>query len=185
MTCKPDRTKRRVSQLKILCVRPAPGNRSQAILQAGPLRLRAALGRSGTTIAKREGDGATPFANMTLLYGYRRDRRISGVGTRLPMMPTRADMLWCDAAAHASYNRPVRAPFAASHETLQRKDELYDIAIVMDWNIRMRKRGCGSAIFFHIARPGYAPTEGCVAIHPRDMRRLLPHLGPQTRLQVR
>lgn len=172
------------SELKILSVRTAPGNRCQAILQAGPLRIRAALGRSGTASRKREGDGATPIATMVLLHGYRRDRRLSGAGTRLPMAPAREDMLWCDAAGHPAYNRPVRAPFGASHETLQRKDELYDVVIVMDWNIRMRKRGCGSAIFFHIARPGYTPTEGCVAIHPRDMRRLLPHLGPKTRLQV-
>jgi L,D-peptidoglycan transpeptidase YkuD (ErfK/YbiS/YcfS/YnhG family) len=93
-------------------------------------------------------------------------------------------MLWCDATGHASYNRPVRAPFASSHERLKREDALYDICIVMDWNIRMRKRSCGSAIFFHLAKPGYTPTEGCVAISARDMRRLLPHLGPKTVLQV-
>ncbi len=93
-------------------------------------------------------------------------------------------MLWCDASADPNYNRPVRAPFKPSHERLKREDELYDICVVMDWNVRMRKRGCGSAIFFHIARPGFTPTEGCVAISSRDMRRLLPHLDRKTVLQV-
>lgn len=99
-------------------------------------------------------------------------------------MPIRATMLWCDAPSHPSYNRPVIAPFTAGHETLKRQDRLYDVCVVMDWNMRMRKRGCGSAIFFHIAREDYTPTEGCVAISPQDMKRLLPHLGPGTRLQV-
>jgi len=100
------------------------------------------------------------------------------------MRRTQPNLLWCDAVSDANYNRPVRSPFTPSHEKLQREDELYDICIVLDWNLRQRKRGCGSAIFFHIARPGYSPTEGCVAISPRDMRRLLPHLGRKTVLQV-
>lgn len=167
-----------------LVVRRAPTGGSQAILQAGPLRLRAAIGRSATTSRKREGDGATPIASMRLLSGYLRGDRVRDTGTRLPMQRSRATMLWCDAPGHASYNRPVKAPFGPSHERLMRDDELYDLCIVMDWNLSSRKRGCGSAIFFHIARPGYAPTEGCVAIRPRDMRRLLPFLSRHTRLQV-
>ncbi len=93
-------------------------------------------------------------------------------------------MLWCDAVGNPNYNRPVRAPFKPSHEKLRRDDELYDICIVLDWNLTARKRRCGSAIFFHLARPGYMPTEGCVAIAPHDMRRLLPFLGKDTVLQV-
>lgn len=93
-------------------------------------------------------------------------------------------MLWCDAVGDPNYNRPVRAPFKPSHEKLRRDDGLYDICIVLDWNLTPRKRRCGSAIFFHLARPGYTPTEGCVAIAPQDMRRLLPFLGKNTVLQV-
>ncbi len=170
--------------LSRLVVRPAPRDPRRAILQAGHLAIQAALGRSGRTSRKREGDGATPIATMPLLHAYHRGDRAQRPSTKLPMKPIRGDMLWCDATRHPSYNRPVRAPFQASHERLQREDELYDICIVMDWNMRMRKRGCGSAIFFHIARPGYTPTEGCVAISARDMRRLLPHLGTRTKLQV-
>ncbi|UJW76713.1 L,D-transpeptidase family protein [Rhizobium sp. SL42] len=165
-------------------VRRAPTGRSQAILQAGPLRLRAAIGRSQTTSRKREGDGATPIATMKLISGYLRGDRVRETRTALPVRRALAHMLWCDAPEHASYNRAVNAPFRPSHERLVRDDELYDICIVMDWNLSARKRGCGSAIFFHIARPGYPPTEGCVALHPRDMRRLLPFLTARTSLQV-
>lgn len=165
-------------------VRRAPGKATEAILQYGPLRLRAALGRSGITSRKREGDGATPRAAMRLISAFRRGDRPGAVKTALPVQRIRKDMLWCDAPGHPAYNRPVRAPFAASHERLARNDRLYDVCIVMDWNITTRRRGGGSAIFFHIAREDYAPTEGCVALSPADMRRLLPYLTDRTVLTV-
>ena len=46
-------------------------------------------------------------------------------------------------------------------------DDLYDACIVLDWNIRPRRRGRGSAIFFHLARPDFTPTQGCVAVIAR------------------
>ncbi len=159
-----------------------PGRPQRAILQAGPLRLVAALGRSGIATGKREGDGRTPRAAMKLLYGYWRPDRGSRPVTTLPMRPIRADDLWCDEPMHPAYNRPVRAPFSESHETMRREDRLYDICIVMDWNVSARKRGAGSAIFLHIARPGYQPTEGCVALSETDMRKLLQHVTSSTTL---
>ena len=86
----------------------------------------------------------------------------------LPLAKIRADDGWCDEPADRNYNRPVRLPYSASAETMLRNDELYDVAIVLDWNIRRRARGLGSAVFLHIAPPGHPPTEGCVAIAPRE-----------------
>lgn len=172
-------------KFKLITVRPAPGDPRRAIVQAGHLSFPAALGRSGRTSRKREGDGATPIARMPLLYGYfRSDRVKGGLRSGLPLKPIRPSMLWCDAPTDASYNRPVRAPFARSHEKLKREDHLYDICLVMDWNISARKRHRGSAIFFHLASPGFTPTEGCVAIRRRDMQRLIPHLGRGTVVRV-
>ena len=34
-------------------------------------------------------------------------------------------------------------------------------------------KGRGSAIFLHVARPDFAPTEGCVALALPDLLRLL------------
>jgi L,D-peptidoglycan transpeptidase YkuD (ErfK/YbiS/YcfS/YnhG family) len=172
-------------RLSEILVRPAPGNPCQAIVEAGRLTFRAALGRSGRTAGKREGDGATPIAAMRLIRGYyRRDAKIAAPRTGLPMTPVLKSMLWCDASGDANYNRPVRAPFAKSHETMMRTDHLYDICLVMDWNVTSRRRNRGSAIFFHLAKPGYRPTEGCIAISRRDMLRLLPLVGPQTVVRV-
>ena len=165
-------------------VRRSPLDPRRGILAAGPLRLPCALGRSGTTIFKREGDGATPVASMALLGCYARSGRLSGLRPALPTIRSRPDSGWCDAPTHPAYNRPVRLPFPAGTEMLQRADRLYDLVVVLDWNIRERQRGKGSAIFLHIAREGYAPTEGCVAVSPTDMRRLAPFLHKGVRLTV-
>lgn len=166
--------------IQTILVKTVPNQPTQAILQVGPLRVRAALGRSGIATGKMEGDGKTPKTSMKLLYGYWRSDRGPKPQTRLPMRPIKSGDLWCDAASHPAYNRPVKAPFGPSHEKMRRDDHLYDICIVMDWNISQRRRNGGSAIFLHIARPGYTPTEGCIAVSKRDMRRLLAHIGPDT-----
>lgn len=168
-----------------MVVRARPGKPSQGLLQAGPLVFACALGKGGITSRKREGDGATPLAAMRILSGYfRNDHFAAARRTRLPMAAIEAGLGWCDAPQDRNYNRPMRLPCKASHETMRRADHLYDACLVLDWNIAPRKRGRGSAIFFHLARPGYTPTEGCVAISRRDMARLLPHLSRRTVLKV-
>jgi L,D-peptidoglycan transpeptidase YkuD (ErfK/YbiS/YcfS/YnhG family) len=173
----------KVAQPKIV-VRPSPLGRSRAIVQCGQMRLPAAIGRSGRTAVKREGDGATPIAAMTLLYGFFRGDRAGALRTPLPMRRIRPAMLWCDAPGDPNYNRLVQAPFKPSHEEMRRGDGLYDVCLVLDWNITARRRNRGSAIFFHLIRPGYEPTAGCIAVSARDMRRLLPFLGQGTIVRV-
>ncbi|SIQ89189.1 L,D-peptidoglycan transpeptidase YkuD, ErfK/YbiS/YcfS/YnhG family [Rhizobium sp. RU20A] len=175
---------RKTSPAPILTLRALPGQPQRGLLTIGVITVPAAIGRSGRTSRKREGDGGTPIATMPVLEGFWRADRGPRPLTRLPMKPIAHDALWCDAPRHPLYNRPARKPLAASHEEMRRDDELYDICIVLDWNVRSRKRYGGSAIFFHLARPGFTPTEGCVAISEKAMRRLLPVIGPGTRLRV-
>ena len=166
-------------------MRPRPGDRSKGLLQAGPLVFPCALGRGGISAAKREGDGATPLAAMRILCGYfRPDHFAAARRTRLAMAPIDADLGWCEVPDDRNYNRPVRLPYPVSHEYMQRPDRLYDACLVLDWNIRPRRRGRGSAIFFHLARPDFTPTQGCVAVSARTMARLLPLLSDRTVVKV-
>jgi L,D-peptidoglycan transpeptidase YkuD (ErfK/YbiS/YcfS/YnhG family) len=139
------------------------------------LMLRCALGKGGVRPAtgKRESDGATPAAIMPLRRVLFRADRGPAPRCAVPVEPIARDDGWCDDPAHAAYNRPVRLPFAASHEVLWRDDHLYDIVGVLGWNDDPVERGRGSAIFLHLAREGFAPTEGCVALALPDMRALL------------
>lgn len=175
---------RPVARKSVVTVRPAPGQRSRALLSFGGIVVPAAIGRSGRTVRKREGDGATPIASMRLISGFMRGERVRSLSTPLPMRRIRNDMLWCDQPGDANYNRLVRAPFRRSHEEMTRSDGLYDICLVLDWNVTSRQRNRGSAIFFHLIRPGYEPTAGCIAVSLPHMRRLLAHLGKGSVVRV-
>lgn len=168
-----------------LTVRARPGHPSQGLLVAGNAVFPCALGRGGISSIKREGDGATPLAAMRLLSGYFRPDQAVPRRSPLPMMRITKRLGWCDAAGDRNYNRPVGLPYPASHETMMRGDDLYDFCIVLDWNVSTRRRGRGSAIFFHLARPGFTPTEGCVAVTRQVMARLLPLISNRTVLEVR
>jgi L,D-peptidoglycan transpeptidase YkuD (ErfK/YbiS/YcfS/YnhG family) len=167
-----------------LTVRQAPRQRSRALLNFGGVVVPAAIGRRGRTSIKREGDGATPIASMRLVSGYLRGDRVRLPSSPLSLTRLRKGMLWCDQPADPNYNRPVKSPFRPSHEDMMRADGLYDICLVLDWNVTSRRRNLGSAIFLHLIRPGYEPTAGCIAVSPAHMKRLLPHLRKGTRIRV-
>jgi len=157
---------------------------TRGFLALGPLRFACALGRSGCRALKREGDGATPIGHWRIgSVRYRPDR------TRRPRTasPTRAlapSEGWCDAPADRNYNRLVHHPYPASAERLWRQDGLYDLLAVLGYNERPRIRGRGSAIFMHVAKPGYAPTEGCVALRREHLARLVERLRPGAILAI-
>jgi L,D-peptidoglycan transpeptidase YkuD (ErfK/YbiS/YcfS/YnhG family) len=171
--------------IRNISVRPKPGSKSQGLLSIGGRVHVCALGKGGIRAIKREGDGGTPLARMRLLSCYVRAEHVVSRATLLPLGRISPKLGWCEVPGDRNYNRPVRLPYAASHETMCRKDGLYDIVIVMDWNIRPRRRNSGSGIFFHVARSGLTPTEGCVALPGDVMRRLLPRLSAKTVLTVR
>lgn len=167
-----------------LHVRAAPGNRARGWLVAGDLRIPCALGPAGIVRRKREGDGGTPAGRFALLWAfYRPDRKRPAAGG-VPLRVLRRDAGWCEDARSPSYNQPVRLPFALACDSMWRDDALYDLTFVLDYNFTRRKKSAGSAIFFHLARPGLTPTAGCVAIRAADMRRLAPRLAARTIMAI-
>lgn len=134
---------------------------------------RCALGHRGIAAHKEEGDGATPTGLLPLRRVLFRADRGAAPRTTAPVEPIGRTDGWCDDPADARYNRLVTLPYAASHEELWRQDDLYDIIGVLGWNDTPIVPGQGSAIFLHIARPDYSPTEGCVALAASDLRAVL------------
>jgi L,D-peptidoglycan transpeptidase YkuD (ErfK/YbiS/YcfS/YnhG family) len=150
----------------------------------GGLTFACALGRGGRSARKREGDGATPIGRWRLLCVLYRPDRVRRPVTALPVRRLSPADGWCDAPADRNYNRPVRHPYPASAERLWREDGLYDLIVVLSHNTRPRVRGAGSAVFMHVARPGYPPTEGCIALRRDHLQRLLRRLRPGSRICV-
>lgn len=148
-------------------------------------RLRCALGRGGVVRDKREGDGATPagiWPVRRLLY---RPDREALPDTALPVSPISETDGWCDDPGDPAYNTPVTLPYPARCEALWRADALYDLVVVLGYNDDPPVAGLGSAIFLHVARPDYGPTEGCVALAADDLRRAVARLRPGDSLDIR
>ncbi len=136
-------------------------------------RVRCALGRNGIRSDKKEGDGATPAGFFPLRRVLYRADRIPAPETDLPVQPLKAEDGWCDDSADPAYNQRVKRPFAAHHEALWRDDHVYDVIVELGHNDDPPVPGLGSAVFLHVARPGYEPTEGCVALRMEDLLALL------------
>lgn len=133
---------------------------------------------------KREGDGASPVGSFRLKTALFRNDRLGRIFSLTGSRPLQRGMGWCDDPASGRYNRPIPAGAKAGHERLWRDDTVYDVVIPTSHNEQPRVLGAGSAIFLHVARPGYTPTEGCVAISLADLRRLLPRLSRRVRLVI-
>ncbi len=170
-----------INIIKAISQRPED---TQGRLIAGPFDMVCAFGRSGLTHEKTEGDGATPVGAWPLRQLFHRPDRPQPPETKLPATQISTDSGWCDDPHHKDYNQLVTLPFTASHERLWRDDGLYDLMIPLGYNDTSIVPGKGSAIFFHLARENYQPTEGCVAIADADMRKLLPFLSPETLMQI-
>jgi L,D-peptidoglycan transpeptidase YkuD (ErfK/YbiS/YcfS/YnhG family) len=172
------------SRLSVLRVRPLAGNRARGWLTAGPFRVPCALGAAGIVRLKREGDHGTPAGRFRLLWGYCRPDRVPLRSAGPPLRPMRRDQGWCEDQDSPRYNRPVRLPAADCTDRMWREDHLYDLVFVLDQNFSQRAKGRGSAIFFHLARAGFAPTAGCVAISLADMRKLAPRLKRGAAMEI-
>ena len=142
-------------------------------LRFGPAVYRAALGKGGIAAGKREGDGATPAGQLPLRRVLYRADRLARPRCAVPVLPLAPHDGWCDDPAHPDYNRLVRRPHGGRHEELWRSDPLYDVVGVLGWNDAPVEKGRGSAIFLHVARPDYGPTEGCIALALPDLLALL------------
>ncbi|WP_342634963.1 L,D-transpeptidase family protein [Dichotomicrobium thermohalophilum] len=156
----------------------------QGIAVVGPLRLPCALGRGGRRALKREGDGATPIGVWPIRGVLYRADRVKRPTTGLTVAAIRPHDGWCDDPRDRNYNRLVALPYPAGHEVLWRDDHLYDLVVVLGYNDVPRSRSRGSAIFMHLAAPGFTPTEGCIAFREADLRKLLAAAGPGAAVRV-
>jgi L,D-peptidoglycan transpeptidase YkuD (ErfK/YbiS/YcfS/YnhG family) len=157
----------------------------RGVARWGERRFRCALGRGGVAHRKREGDGATPVGAWAMRELLFRPDRVLRPRTALPSRPIELQDGWCDAPADARYNRPVPLPYPSSAERLWRDDRVYDLVVPLGYNDAPPRPGLGSAIFLHLARPGWRPTEGCVALARRDLLAVLATADRRSRVIVR
>jgi L,D-peptidoglycan transpeptidase YkuD (ErfK/YbiS/YcfS/YnhG family) len=174
----------RRTSLATIRVNSRPSRRSQGWLSAGGWVVPVALGRAGVKANKREGDGGTPRGLFRPVRLWWRADRVARPRTALPARRIGPADAWCEDPADRNYNRAVSRSANEPGDRLWRDDSLYDIFIEIDHNARPRIAGRGSAVFIHIARPGFAPTAGCVALRLRDLQMLLTRITRKTRIVI-
>lgn len=165
-----------------LCVRP--DTVLGAVLDWGSGARRCAVGRSGIGEKRKEGDGVTPVGRFPIRRVLYRADRLKRPQTALSVSMIMPGDGWCDAPSDPRYNKPVTLPYVASAEKMWREDALYDVVTVLGFNDEPVVRGLGSAIFLHVARADYAPTEGCVALALSDLVAALAQLMPGDAVEI-
>lgn len=147
-------------------------------------KLKCAIGKRGTSKKKKEGDNITPKGKFRFLKVYYRADKIKKLKTSLKKFKIEKNMGWCDDSRSKKYNQIIKFPFSYSAEHLYRRDNSYDIVIVLNFNTKPIIKNKGSAIFIHISKKNYRPTKGCVALSKKDMFLLLSKLKRRDQINI-
>jgi len=157
---------------------------SSGVLTLGDKQFKCALGKSGVSANKREGDGATPIGCFPIRKVFYRADRITKPESPFETVALKPEDGWCDAPDDPNYNEEVVMPYQASAENLWREDEVYDVIVALGYNDKPPIPGKGSAIFMHVARPTYSPTAGCIALALPDLLTVLKNSSADTQVCV-
>jgi L,D-peptidoglycan transpeptidase YkuD (ErfK/YbiS/YcfS/YnhG family) len=148
------------------------------------LKFRCALGKAGIKKKKKEGDNITPEGTFKIIRVYYRRDKIKNISTLIKKKEIKKKIGWCDDPVSSVYNKEIKLPSKFSHEKLYRKDNLYDLILVLNYNINPIIKNKGSAIFIHIAKKNYEPTAGCIALKKRDLVELLENIKKNTKIKI-
>ena len=141
------------------------------------------IGKNGIRRLKKEGDWCTPTGKFTLGPVYYRKDKINRLETKLKCFTIKKNMYWEDNPNSKNYNS-LSISNRKSNEMLYRKDNIYDIIIVINYNTKPVTPGYGSAIFIHIAKNSFLPTKGCIALKKKDLVSIIKKLRLTDKLLV-
>ena len=147
-------------------------------------KVKCAVGKRGIGLKKKEGDLITPIGEFRIKYILYRKDRVKKIQSKLKMVIIKKNMGWCNDPASKNYNRMINLPFSTSYERLFRKENIYDIILVLDYNMNPIKKNKGSAIFIHIAKKNYKKTEGCIAIKKIELLKIIKEIKINTKVKI-
>jgi L,D-peptidoglycan transpeptidase YkuD (ErfK/YbiS/YcfS/YnhG family) len=148
------------------------------------LKFRCSLGKAGIRKKKKEGDNITPKGIFKITSIYYRPDRIKKISTQLKKIKITKNIGWCDDPKSNFYNKEIKLPNKFSHEKFYRKDNLYDIIAILNYNTKPIIKNKGSAIFIHIANNNYKPTAGCVGIKKSNLIKLLSIIKKNNKIKI-
>tara|TARA_Y100000992_G_C21105941_1_gene414899 strand:- start:175 stop:666 length:492 start_codon:yes stop_codon:yes gene_type:complete len=147
-------------------------------------KVKCAIGKKGVGFKKKEGDLITPKGVYKIKNIFYRKDRVKNLKTKIKTIVINKKMGWCDDIRSAKYNKLIKYPFNFSFEKLYRTDNIYDVIIVLNYNMNPIKKNKGSAIFVHIAKKNFLPTKGCVAIKKNEIKKLIRFISKKTIVKI-
>ena len=148
------------------------------------LKFRCSLGKGGVGKKEIEGDNITPVGNYKLVNFFFRKDKINKISSKIKFDEIKKNMGWCDDPKSKKYNQLIKLPSKFSYEKLFRKDHLYDLVMVLNYNMNPIIKNKGSAIFIHLATKYYNPTRGCIGLKKIDMVGLITKLKKRELIKI-
>ena len=147
-------------------------------------KVKCAIGKKGIGRKQKEGDQITPqgtFRIKNILY---RKDKINYLRSVIKKTPIKKNMGWCDDPKSKDYNKLIKYPFNYKSEKLYRSNNIYDIILVLNFNMQPIKKNKGSAIFIHVSNNKYSPTQGCIALKKKDLVKLIKSINKKTKIII-
>ena len=148
------------------------------------LKFKCSFGKAGIGNKKFEGDNITPKGIFRIINIYCRIDRIKKISSKFRIFKIKKKMGWCDDPKSKEYNQLIKLPTKFSHEKLYRKDNIYNLILVLNYNMKPTIKNKGSAIFIHICKKNYTPTSGCIALNKRNLIELLENININTKIKI-
>ena len=147
-------------------------------------KSKCAIGKRGIGLKRKEGDQITPKGKYKIKYILYRKDRIKKIQSKLKKIAITKNMGWCDDPKSKDYNKLIKLPSSYNYEKLYRKENIYDLILVLNFNMQPIVKKKGSAIFIHIARRNYKKTKGCVAINKIQLLKIIKNLKNNTKVLI-
>ena len=153
-------------------------------LEYKDFKFKCALGKSGIGKKRKEGDNITPKGAFNVIEIYYRRDRVKKLSSKFKPIKITKKMGWCDDPKSKKYNQLIKLPTKCSHEILYRKENIYDLILVLNYNMKPIIKNKGSAIFIHVAKKNYKKTAGCIALKKIDLINLVKEIERNTKVYI-
>jgi L,D-peptidoglycan transpeptidase YkuD (ErfK/YbiS/YcfS/YnhG family) len=147
-------------------------------------KFKCALGKAGIGKKKKEGDNITPEGIYKVIKIFYRKDRIKRLVSEIELIKIKKNMGWCNDPKSKKYNQLIYLPTKYSHEKLFRRDHVYDLILVLNYNTKPIVKNKGSAIFIHIAKRKYKETAGCIALKKTNLIKLVLKIQKNTKIKI-
>jgi L,D-peptidoglycan transpeptidase YkuD (ErfK/YbiS/YcfS/YnhG family) len=154
------------------------------LLKFNNIKFRCALGKSGIGDKEIEGDNVTPRGTYRIVKIYYRKDRIKKITSKFKLIEITQTMGWCNDIKSKKYNQLIKVPTKYSHEKLYRKDNVYDLILVLNYNMNPTIKNKGSAIFIHVTRENYQSTQGCIALKKNNLIKLISKINKNIKIKI-